>query len=365
MTSITNPAGPAQRSPSPIQRRKSPPLVIPVFIPQIGCPHQCAFCNQTLITDKKAVMPDCGQISGEVTRYLYFKGNRSIVQLAFFGGTFLGLEKTDIKALLDCGQNLVNRGSITTMRFSTRPDTITRWTLDGLQGYAVQTIEIGAQSMDDQVLSLAKRGHTAGCTVRAVEQLKARGYETGIQIMTGLPGETRESAIESAEKAADICPDFVRIYPLVILKKSLVHKWFLKGEFTPLSLAECVTRVKEIFLIFEKKNIPVIRMGLQTSPSLQEEETIAAGPWHPAFGHLVFSEIFLDKTLALLKKALLNSSHTDLMDQPITLCVHPASESRLRGNKNTNIKKISALYPGINLDITTDAALGRDQVSLQ
>jgi len=342
-------------STSPEQR----PLVIPVFIPHRGCPHQCAFCNQTLITNEKHPLPDQKKIADQAEKYLGFRGKRKKVQLAFFGGTFLGLEKKQVQSLLASGQRLVDQGLIDSMRFSTRPDTITEETLDLLAPYSVETIELGAQSMDDRVLARSKRGHTALCTSEAAGLLKQYRYKTGIQLMTGLPGESRTTALDSAAAAAALMPDFVRIYPLTILNGSLVHKWFAEGSYTPLSLEDCVTRVKELFLIFADRKIPVIRMGLQASEVLEGEEAIVAGPWHPAFGHLVFSEIFLDKTLDLLAKRA-----SSLTGNPVTIWVNPVSLSRLRGDKNRNVKTIKRIYPGLQLHIKTDHRLAPEQITI-
>ncbi|MFO7749518.1 MAG: radical SAM protein [Desulfobacteraceae bacterium] len=341
-------AGPEQR-----------PLVIPIFIPHSGCPHQCAFCNQTLITNEKHPLPDRESIADQAAKYLGFRGKRKKVQLAFFGGTFLGLEKKQVQALLESGQRLVDRGLIDSMRFSTRPDTITKETLDFLAPYSVETIELGAQSMDDRVLGRSKRGHTALCTREAAGLLNEYRYETGLQLMTGLPGENRTTALASATAAAALLPDFVRIYPLTILNKSLIHRWFAEKSFTPLSLDDCVTRVKELFLIFAEKKIPVIRMGLQASEVLEGEEAIVAGPWHPAFGHLVFSEIFLDKTLELLEKRA-----STLTGDSVTVWVNPVSLSRLRGDKNRNVKTIKRIYPGLRLHIKTDRELAPEQITI-
>lgn len=341
-----------------IKTRQSP-LVIPIFIPHSGCPHHCAFCNQTIITNEQPRLPDSKKIEQEVAKYLKFKGKREKVQLAFFGGTFLGLEQNQIKELLDCAEELVKKKKIESIRFSTRPDTITRESLEFLKNYSVTTIELGVQSMDNRVLSMSKRGHTSAHTRKAMALLKEYKFETGLQIMVGLPCETHDIAIKSARETADLAPDFIRIYPLIILNKSLVHKWYLKGQYTPLSLDECVTLVKEIFLIFNKKSIPVIRMGLQASEVLQNDESMVAGPWHPAFGHLVFSEIFLDKTLKILSKTLTASTSTN-----ITLEVNPVSESRLRGDKNYNLKKLRSLYPNTCFNIKTNPKLTPGQITI-
>ncbi len=332
------------------------PLVIPVFTPHLGCPHRCSFCNQSIITNEKKPLPDSEKIRKEVDNYLKFKGKREKIQLAFFGGTFLGLNEIYRKNLLDTAEMLVQEKKIHSIRFSTRPDTITKENLDSLKNYSVATIELGVQSMNDQVLASAKRGHSAEDTRKAASLLREYGFETGMQMMAGLPEDTDKTAIETAEQIASLSPDFVRIYPLVILKGSLVHKLYQKGEYKPLSLPHCVTLVKKIYLIFKKHHIPVIRMGLQASELLQDKDSMIAGPWHPAFGHLVFSEIFLDKVLGSIKDISIHPG------DEILLQVNPRYESRLRGNRNQNIKKLNGLYPGVKFTINTDVSLRSDQV---
>ncbi len=334
------------------------PLVIPIFTPHLGCPHNCSFCNQSIITNEKKFLPDSERIKKEVDNYLKFKGKRDKVQLAFFGGTFLGLDETYRKILLDTAESLVQENKIDSIRFSTRPDTITEKNLNSLKNYSVATIELGVQSMNDHVLSSAKRGHCAEDTRKAASLLREYGFETGMQMMTGLPEDTDETAIETAEQIASLSPDFIRIYPLIVLKGSLVHKLYQKGEYKPLSLSHCVTLVKKIYLIFSGQDIPVIRMGLQASELLQDKDSMMAGPWHPAFGHLVFSEIFFDKVLDSLEKI-----SCDQRDE-IILQVNPCSESRLRGNKNQNMKKLEAMYPLIKFRIKTDLHLTSDQLQV-
>ncbi|MBF0204306.1 MAG: radical SAM protein [Desulfamplus sp.] len=376
------------------------PLVIPIFIPHSGCPHQCAFCNQSIITDKvktriteqcksrykspKATLPSQEQIRQEVDRFLEYKGSRQEVQLAFFGGNFLGLEPDDISLLLSYAQDLVNENKINSIRFSTRPDTITRESLELIAPYPVSTVEIGVQSMNDTVLKMAQRGHTAKDTIKAASLLKLykskiqptnQIFETGMQIMVGLLGDNDETALDTAQKITSLEPDFVRIYPLIVLEGSLIAKWYRQGTYKPMSLDSCVKLVKEMFLIFQKHNIPVVRMGLQSSDLLQDKASMLAGPWHPAFGHLVYSELFFDKVLELVHKKIamagicpdtekVGSCNTNLDRHvsEIILTVHPSSLSRLRGDKNHNIKRLKDIYPSTEFQIRTDASLDKHEI---
>ncbi|MGD8892640.1 MAG: radical SAM protein, partial [Desulfobacterales bacterium] len=195
---------------------KNTPFVIPIFLPNVGCPHQCTFCNQTSIT---GVTPET--ISPETLRFLinnflqYKEKDRRSVQVAFYGGNFLGLKKDYIRVLLDETTKFVKSKRVGSIRFSTRPDTIGVEQLDIIKAYPVSTIEIGVQSMDNQVLAMAQRGHTALDTEKAAALLKERSYEVGMQMMVALPGDDETKSLITAQKITSLSPDFIRIYPTV------------------------------------------------------------------------------------------------------------------------------------------------------
>jgi len=262
-----------------VSLKKNTPFIIPIFLPNLGCPHQCAFCNQTSIT---GVTPDT--ISTEtlcslINEFLeYKKTQRRSVQVSFYGGNFLGLKKEYIRILLDETTKFVKNKRINSIRFSTRPDTISDKKLDIIKDYPVSTIEIGVQSMDNQVLAMAKRGHTALETEKAAALLKERNYDVGMQMMVGLPGDDETKSLFTAQRIASFSPDFVRIYPTVVLAHSRLAVWYRNGEYTPWSLSRCVALVKNLYLFFKSKKIPVIRMGLQASEDLAKDTTILAGP---------------------------------------------------------------------------------------
>ena len=339
------------------QARK--PLVIPVFIPHSGCPHQCAFCNQSIITNQKSRLPDKTIIHHIVTQYLQYKGKREPVELAFFGGNFLGLAHETIIGLLDLIAPYIHEKKIDGIRFSTRPDTITPKTLNLIRPYNISTIELGVQSMNDEVLLNSKRGHTGMDTIKAIDLLKQYPCKIGVQVMAGLPGDHEDSLFESTEKLAQLAPDFARIYPLMVLKGSLVEQWYKKDKYRPLSLEEGIRLVKKMYQIFQAAGVDVIRMGLQASDMMEDESMVLAGPWHPAFGHLVFSELLYDAACNMIDQysGLLKS-------KKFVLNVHPKSESRLRGDKNNNLKKLSLRYPELNLSIRLDETIPVNHVDI-
>ncbi len=332
------------------------PFIIPVFLPHHGCPHRCIFCNQTAITSIKKNLLDTEQLHLWIKEFLKYKRKqRYPVQIAFYGGNFLGLKTDDVKRLLHEAAKLVKDGQVDSIRFSTRPDTINNQRLDVIKQYPVATIELGVQSMDDQVLATANRGHTSLDTEKAVELLKARKYTIGLQMMVGLPGDDEAKALATGHRIAGLDPDFVRIYPTAVLANSPLAAWYQQGEYAPWPLKQSVTVVKKLYLMFINNKIPVIRMGLQSSEDLEEESTILAGPYHPAFGHLVHSEIFLDRAVAAIKPA--KSSH-----DTITLKVHPHNISKMRGLNNQNVEILKKRFRIKDLQIIPDYALSKDRL---
>ncbi|MGE0086053.1 MAG: elongator complex protein 3 [Desulfococcaceae bacterium] len=330
---------------------KSPsekPLIVPVFIPHAGCPHQCAFCNQQAITQISRGLPSPEEVISRIQTFLGYSTKKDrTVQISFYGGNFLGLKQEDILQFLRIGQQFVHSGKVHSLRFSTRPDTISTQTLDLIKDFPVSTVEIGAQSMNDEVLELSHRGHSCADTENAVSLLKERCYECGLQMMIGLPGETEENLMRTGRKIVELSPDFVRIYPTLVLENSVLARQYREGRYTPISLDAAVTLAKKLYLLFTERNIRVIRMGLQASGDLSEDSAILAGPWHPAFGFLVHSEIYLDRAAELLRKF---SGSTER----IVLGVHPRHIPEMRGMKNRNMEILKKMFAIDCLQIIPD-----------
>lgn len=335
------------------------PLVIPLFIPHYGCPHQCVFCNQSLITGQDQKIPDQSSILQTIDAYLQYRGKRTQVEAAFFGGNFLGLSDHEIRQMLETVQPYIKDGRINSIRFSTRPDTVTPDRLEMIRPYGVSMVELGAQSMNDKVLSASNRGHTSQDTVSAVNMLKAYGYGVGLQIMVGLPHDTPESLTKSTIEAAGLKPDIVRIYPLLVMAGSPLENLWRKGLYQPMDLDESVELVKEMVNIFTRCQIPVVRTGLQASDLMADEKCVLAGPWHPAFGHLVFSGLMYDQMVAQIQQ-----DPGLKTAQNIFIRVHPASESRARGDKNENLKKLRQKFGCRQITIIKDERLDRSQIKV-
>jgi histone acetyltransferase (RNA polymerase elongator complex component) len=334
-------------------------FIIPVFIPHAGCPDQCVFCNQNTVTGKQRTIPSQEELNRIISEFLNYKGqNRGKVQIGFYGGNFLGLGIDKIEQLLCVAAKYVTNGLVDSIRFSTRPDTIDNNKLDFLKNFPVSTIELGVQSMDDSILALARRGHTSSDTKNAVDLLKKKSFNIGLQMMIGLPGDDESRSVSTARRISDLSPDFVRIYPTIVLAGSPLAVLYKKGEYVPLSLEEGVSVSKKCYLIFRENNIKVIRMGLQATEDLREGTTILAGPYHPAFGHLVYSEIFLDNIVCVLQSE-------SALPEEISIRVNPNSVSKLRGLKNSNIHKIKRLFKIKSVRVVPDLSITSDGFKIE
>ncbi|MGD9235422.1 MAG: radical SAM protein [Desulfobacterales bacterium] len=341
----------------PAQPSCNRPFIIPVFLPHAGCPHRCVFCNQSTITATHS-RPASNDVRRQIETFLGFRHKKGrYTQVAFFGGNFLGIQTRTIRRLLTVATEYVTAGQADSIRFSTRPDTVNPQRLAAIKAFPITTVELGVQSMDDRVLERSNRGHTAADTVKAVQLLREHKYEVGVQMMVGLPGDDVQRLRASARRIARLKPDFMRIYPTVVLAGSPLATGYQKGDYVPLSLAEAVRQVKDLYLYFKNKSIAVIRMGLQATEAFTDAATLLAGPYHPAFGHMVHSEIFLDMAVAQLDS--LNST-----GKIIRLHVHPRSVSKMRGTENRNIQTLCEKFDLQSIEIIPDTGLDDDQLTV-
>jgi len=337
--------------------KSNKPFIIPVFLPHAGCPHQCVFCNQSSITGSHSTLAN-KDVRHQIETFLRFRRKRRHdVQIAFFGGNFLGIRTHTMKRLLANAAEYVTAGLADGIRFSTRPDTVDRQRLTSIKDFPVSTIELGVQSMNSSVLKHSNRGHTVADTIKAVLRLKEFDYEVGVQLMVGLPADNTRRTLASARQVARLKPDFVRIYPTVVLAGSPLAVRYKNGDYVPLSLEEAVNQVKDLYLFFKNENIPVIRMGLQASEDFANGSTLLSGPYHPAFGHLVYSKIFLDMATSAIISA-------NPKGNKVGLRVHPRSVSKMRGLKNRNIKKLCGYFHFQSVEIVPDDSLREDQLKV-
>lgn len=315
-------------------RRQDRPLIVPIFIPNQGCPYQCVFCQQEIITGQSNRSTDRSRIKKsldnaiESSKYQISKER----EVAFYGGTFTRLPTPRIIGLLKTVKPYLDRKLFTSIRVSTRPDMIEEDLLDLLKSFGVTTVELGVQSMDDEVLRLSRRGHTARHTVDSVYKLRKHGFKVGIQLMPGLPGDSEARFMRTINEVIGLKPDMARLYPAIVIKGTKLAEWYLEKRYEPLSLKEAIKICQESCIRLEKRGIPVIRIGVMSSPSLLREGQILAGPWHRSFGFLVRSGIHQKAVEPYLPRPGKTSR--------IGLRIPPREIPLVRGYKNRGIESI-------------------------
>lgn len=269
---------------------------ISIFVPHIGCPNKCSFCDQRYITGvSNAPHPEDVE-QAVITAVKSKKFNPKTTEIAFFGGSFTAINRNYMISLLEVASSFVKVGLVSGIRISTRPDNIDEEILMLLKKYNVTAIELGAQSLNDRVLKLNNRGHSAQDVVKASSLIKKHGFELGLQIMTGLYADDNDSLERTAKKVIEIKPDTVRIYPTIVLMGTDLAALFLDNKYKPQTLSEAVKMASKLYLMFTNAGIKVIRLGLHSI----KEEAFVAGPWHPAFSELCQSQIMLTKALTCL-----------------------------------------------------------------
>lgn len=303
--------------------------VFPLFIPHRGCPHDCVFCDQRRVSgQRKPVTP--ADVAASLSALA-----APVDELAFYGGSFTALPLAEQAALLDAAQPYLERGVIRRLRVSTRPDAIGAEVLDLLQSRHVETVELGAQSMDDGVLLACGRGHTAADTARAAQMVRERGFRLILQMMTGLPGSSDELDLLTGERLAALRPDGVRVYPTVILRGTPLYALWKSGAYRERSVEDAIRVCARLLPIFERAGIPVIRLGLNPTGDLSAGDA-AGGAYHPALGELVQSRIFLEKARTLL--------HGSRPGGDVALGVCKSDISKMTGRHRRNIEALKVEF---------------------
>lgn len=332
-------------------------MIIPFFIPHAGCPHQCVFCNQKSITGRKKPV-DSSAIPDTVNGYLNTATDGDAVQIAFYGGSFTALPSQTQKAYLEAARPFIESGHVRSIRVSTRPDCISTDILSLLGEYHVTTIELGAQSMDDRVLALSGRGHTAADTLKAVKLLRERGFAIGLQLMPGLPGDSFERFLDSVDKSIALKPDFVRLYPALVIKDTPLEGMHRFGSYAPLSLDEAIMQCRDAMVRFERTGIEVIRVGLQPTEELERCGAIIAGPYHPAIRQLVESSVFLDKMRMGLAE---NKGNAEVA----VFFVNPRDVSAAIGQKRSNVGILRREFGLKTVSILPDPRVSKGAVTME
>ncbi len=300
---------------------------VALFVPDEGCPHRCSFCNQKTISGfQKRLETEGVKRACEIA--LGGKKDVSGGEIAFFGGSFTAIEKEYMLSLLREAKRFLDCGSFSGIRISTRPDCIDAEILTLLKKYGVTSIELGCQSMDDEVLRLNNRGHTASDCEKACALIRSFGFELGVQMMTGLFGDTDEKAIQTAKKLISLSPDTVRIYPTVVLKGTELERLYDCGEYKAQSLEEAVGLCSELLRLFSENGVKVIRLGLHSGGDV--ENGYVAGAYHPAFRELCESRLYREKTEELLKNSNIKNGRVDL-------AVSGKYISQAKGQKKSNV----------------------------
>ena len=302
---------------------------VALFVPDEGCPHRCSFCNQKTISGKTKRLEIKDIDSAVETALESADCNKG--EIAFFGGSFTAIDKDYMISLLERAKQYIDKGLFAGIRISTRPDCIDEEILGILKFYGVTSIELGCQSMDDEVLRLNNRGHSAEDVVESARLIKDYGFEFGVQMMTGLYGDSRETAIETAKKLIALSPDTARIYPTVVLENTELERLYKMGQYKPQTVEEAADLCSELLLMFHDNEINVIRVGLHSGGNV--EEGFVAGAYHPAFREICESRIYLRKVLSEIKR-----QGTPKGD--ITVTVGSSFVSMMAGQKKANSEKL-------------------------
>lgn len=315
--------------------------IIPIFVPHLGCPNDCIFCNQKSISGQMKQVTE-EEVEKTIQEFLNsFKDENLYTEIAFFGGSFTGIDIELQEKLLKIAYKYVKEKKVDGIRVSTRPDYIDKNELKLLKKYGVKTIELGVQSANDYILKRAKRGHTFEDVKKASKLIRRHGFILGHQMMVGLPDSTWIDEMNTAKELAKLKPKIIRIYPVLVIKRTELETEFAKGEYHPITLEQAVERCKELYYFFDKKKITVIRMGLQNTDIISNPENVSsevvAGPYHEAFGQLVEDSIWYDKILNAIKKV-----NTKVAE--IEIEVNPENINNVIGHKKENIQKLKELY---------------------
>ncbi len=322
--------------------------IIPIFVPHLGCPNDCVFCNQKSISGQvKMVTKE--DVKNTIEEYLKSFKNKDIdKEIAFFGGSFTGIEEEKQIELLEVAYEYVKSKQVDSIRISTRPDYINKEILKRLKKYGVKTIELGVQSSNNYILKKAGRGHTFEDVKKASKLIRRNGFVLGHQMMIGLPDSTKLDDLNTAKDLIKLKPKMVRLYPVLVIKNTKLEKEYENGEYEPLTVNQAVERCKEIVYLFNKKRIDVIRIGLQntdliTDPNDQNSEVVA-GPYHPAFGQLVEDSIWYDNVVNKIKKV-------NVKVKEVKVTVNPQDVNNVIGHKKSNVEKLNEFY---NVDVIVE-----------
>lgn len=327
--------------------------IIPIFISHIGCPHQCVFCNQDKIAKevtKEVTAEDVRETVEEYLKTIDYKN--STVEISFFGGTFTAINVNKQKELLAVAKEYKEKGFISKIRMSTRPDAINNYILNYLKDYKVDIIELGVQSLNEEVLKLAGRGHTSKDVEIASKLIKENGFTLGHQIMPGLPGDNFDIDIETVKKSIEMKPDICRIYPSLVIKDTPMEKMYNRGEYVPYTLEEAVDISKELYKMYKKANVNIIRIGLQPTENITYGKDLIDGPFHPAFRELVEGSLICDEIKSCINE-----------NEDIIIEINSKDLSKLYTNKKKYFNILKENHKG-KLLVKTNDKIKRGKINI-
>ncbi len=330
-------------------------LVVPIFLEHRGCPHQCLFCNQHVISggDSGAASLGDDELAATIETWLSRSPGHGKVQVAFYGGSFTCLPEAEQQRFFAAVRPFLAAGRVDSIRLSTRPDCLEPPIIERLKAGGVAMVELGVQSLDDTVLRAARRGHDADDSRRAHRLLKGAGVGVGVQLLPGLPGETGRSFLRGVREVIEWQPDLVRIYPAVVVEHSGLAHLYRKGLYAPLSLARAIAWTRRARELFLAAGIPVVRMGLQPSQTLGPQ--VVAGPYHPAFGELVISREWFRRIRRLLADL---PSH-----QNMTIFISHRDHSAVLGPKKINLRRLAELGFGDRFCVVAEKGRKRGSIT--
>lgn len=335
--------------------------IIPIFVPHLGCPHQCSFCNQKEISGqtKQVTAKD---VKETIEFYLKnFKDNSKCVEVAFYGGSFTAIEEKLQNELLEAANEYIKNGKVESIRISTRPDCIDKLILKRLKKYNVKTIELGVQSTNDYILAKCQRGHTFEDVKKASKLIRHYGFTLGHQMMVGLPDSTKIDEINTAKSLIKLKPKIVRIYPVLVIKNTQLAKDYENGDYIPITVEQAVECSTELVKLFNNAKIEVIRIGLQntgeiTDPTSQSSQVIA-GPYHPAFRQLVESRMWYNQIVEKIKKI-----NTKVVQ--VTIKTNSENINNIIGHKKENILKLKEIYD-VNVRVKSDKNIKKGKFEIE
>ena len=335
--------------------------IIPIFVPHLGCPNDCIFCNQKSISGQKSNMTK-EKAKEIIENYLKsIDKENAQIEIAFFGGSFTAIEEERQEELLQVASEFVKSGQVESIRVSTRPDAIDKKILKRLKKYKVKTIELGVQSSNNYILKRINRGHTFEDVKRAAKLIRWNGFRLGVQMMVGLPESTTIDEINTAKELIKLKPKMVRIYPVLVIKNTPLEKELEKETYKPLTVVQAVEVCKEIVRLFHNKNIDIIRIGLQPTDEISEpgseKSEVVAGPYHPAFRQLVESAMWYDAIVGKIKRL-------NVKVKEVEVTVNPVDANNVIGHKKENVKNLKELYD-LNLVLKQDSKMKQGKSKIE